>query len=158
MSRFAIWDVAIEIALERPLTGAGFQATESQAVVNRFVPGAEPRAVHNVFLNVLAEHGFLGLMIWTALALMGWRNSLWIVRHSMSRPEWQWAEDFARMSQAALVGYMVTGFFHNTQYWDYYFTIIGLLAAARRIMETPALPLRVPATTVVVGKASSPII
>ena len=154
MSRFPIWGLAIKIGLERPLIGAGFHATDSQAVVNRFEPGVEARAVHNVFLNVLAEHGFIGLMIWTALALVGWRNSRWIVRHSMGRPEWQWAGDFARMSQAAFVGYMVTGSFHNTQYWDYYFTIIGLLAAARGIMETAALPQRVPATTVVLSRAA----
>jgi probable O-glycosylation ligase (exosortase A-associated) len=142
MSRIRIWGVAIKIALERPLTGGGFAVTESQQVVNRLDPGFAMHAVHNVFLAVLAEHGFIGLLIWGLMLLVGWRNGRWLVRHAADRPELQWAGDFGRMSQVALVGYCVVGSFGNYEYWDYYFTIIGLLAAARHIMEPALLPLR----------------
>jgi hypothetical protein len=43
------------------------------------------------------------------------------------------------MSQASLVAYCVVGSFGNYAYWDYYLTIIGLLAAARHIIEQAAL-------------------
>ena len=147
MGRVEIWGAAIKIALARPLTGAGFKATESQAVVDRYAPGTEARAPHNVYLGVLAEHGFIGLLIWAAMLLSGWRNSRWIQHNAGGRPEWRWAGDFARMSQASLVAYSVVGSFGNYAYWDYYLTIIGLLAAARRIMQQPALPQPSPAAS-----------
>jgi putative inorganic carbon (hco3(-)) transporter len=142
MNRIQIWGALINIALARPLIGGGFTATQSQAVVDRYAPGVSMRAPHNVYLGVLAEHGFVGFSIWAAMLLVGWRNAGWIQRHSTGRPEWQWANDFARMSQVSIVAYCVVGMFGNYAYWDYYFTIIGLLAAARQIMQRAALPQR----------------
>src|SRR5260370_19566284 len=81
------------------------------------------------------------------MLLGGWRKGRWIQRYSRGRAEWQWAGDFARMSQASLVAYCVVGTFGNYQYWDYYFTIFGLLAAARHIMQQAVLPQRSPAAS-----------
>jgi putative inorganic carbon (hco3(-)) transporter len=142
MTRIMIWGVAIKIAQERPLTGGGFKVTESQKVVDRLEPGFAMHAVHDIYLSVLAEHGFVGLLIWAAMLVVSWRNSRWIRRNSTGRPEWQWANDFAAMSQLSLVGYCAVGTFGNYAYWDYYFTIIGLLAAARHMMEPAVLSQR----------------
>lgn len=135
MSRITIWGVAIRVALDHPLVGGGFGVTESQSVVNQYKPGFAMHAVHNVFLGVLAENGFIGLGIWLCLLLVGWRNTRWIQRSARDRPEWQWASDFARMCQVSFVGYCVVGSFGNYEYWDYYFTIIGLLAATKTMIE-----------------------
>lgn len=135
MHRIQIWGVALQIAVHRPLIGGGFAATFSQAVVNRYNPRAVWRAVHNIFIGVLCEQGFIGFAIWLGLLFVGWRNSRQIQRLSRDRPEWQWANDFARMSQVSLVAYCVVGSFGNYAYWDYYYTILGLLAAARTMME-----------------------
>ncbi|MGC2415269.1 MAG: putative O-glycosylation ligase, exosortase A system-associated [Stellaceae bacterium] len=150
MSRIQVWGVALNIGLDRPLTGGGFAVTESQVVIDRYLPGFRGVAVHDIYLGVLAAHGFIGLLLWLALLLVGWRNARWIQRSSRGRPEWQWAGDFGRMSQVSLVGYCVAGAFGNYEYWDYYFTIVGLLAAARTMMERTILPQRsapVPAAT-----------
>jgi probable O-glycosylation ligase (exosortase A-associated) len=154
MGRIQIWGTAIKIALARPLIGGGFKVTELQAVVDRYDPGIEARAPHNIYLGVLAEHGFIGLFIWAAMLLVSWRNSRWIQRYSKSRPEWQWAGDFARMSEASLVAYCVVGAFGNYQYWDYYFTIVGLLAVTRRIMRQAAVPQRSAAALTVFSPAA----
>jgi len=138
MSRLEIWGAALKIAQARPLTGGGCKVTESQAIINEYAPGVQTRAPHNVYVGVLAEQGVPGFLIWIAMLIVGWRNSFWIRRHSAGRPEWQWAGDFARMSQISLAAYCVVGTFGNYAYWDYYFTILGLLAAARAIMQRAA--------------------
>ncbi len=142
MTRIKIWGVATSIALDRPLVGGGFRVTESQAVVNHYKPGFEMHAVHNIFLGVLGEQGFIGFGIWLSLLLVGWRNARWIGRSVGDRPEWQWAIEFAKMCQVSLVGYCVVGSFGNYEYWDYYFTILGLLAATRTMAERSLLPSR----------------
>ena len=114
--------------------------TESQSVVDQYEPGFAMHAVHNIFLGVLAENGFIGLAIWLSLLLVGWRNARWVQRFSKDLPEWQWAADFGRMCQVSFVGYCVVGLFGNYEYWDYYFTIIGLLAATRMMIERAAIP------------------
>lgn len=147
MARIRIWGTAIKIALSRPLTGCGFRCTQSQRVVNRYTPGEHARDLHSIYFGLLAEHGFIGLLIWIALPFVGWRNSRWLIRHAKDRPEWRWASDFARMSQVSLVGFLVVGAFGNFQYWDYFLTILGLLAAARHILERAAVPKRVAAAS-----------
>ncbi|MGH7099533.1 MAG: putative O-glycosylation ligase, exosortase A system-associated, partial [Stellaceae bacterium] len=139
MSRIEIWGAALKIALARPLTGGGYRVTQSQAVINRYDPGVRARDEHNVYIGVLADQGFIGLLIWLALPVVGWRNSRWLIRHARGRPEWRWAGDFARMSQVSIVAFFVAGSFLNIEYWDYYFTLIGLLAAIRHIVERAAV-------------------
>jgi probable O-glycosylation ligase (exosortase A-associated) len=135
MTRLEIWGAAFKIALARPLTGGGFGATYSQAVIDTYDPGIEARAPHSVYFEVIGEQGFVGFLIWAAIPVLAWRNARWIARRSRDRPEWKWANDFARMSQASLIAYLTGGAFTNFAYWDCYFTIIGLLVAARRILE-----------------------
>ena len=67
MNRFDIWDVAIKMFKSSPLIGVGFRATYSQEIVDRFDPAVEWRAIHNIFICVLAEHGLIGFLLWLAL-------------------------------------------------------------------------------------------
>jgi probable O-glycosylation ligase (exosortase A-associated) len=140
LGRIEIWGVAAKVALARPLTGGGFKATESQPIVDRFQPGAVARAVHNVFLGVAAEQGFPGLVVWSALLFLGWRNSRWLAKCVKGERDLEWVHELGRTLQAAIVGYCVVGFFGNYAYWDYYFTLIGLAAAARTIVERRNIP------------------
>jgi len=156
MSRIQIWGVALHIAQDHPLFGGGFGVTESKSVVDQYKPGFAAHAVHNIFLGVLAENGFIGLGIWLSLLLVGWRNARWIQRSSRNRPEWQWASDFAGMCQVSFVGYCVVGSFGNYEYWDYYFTIIGLLAATRTMIERVVVPLPFRATVAAAALHAAP--
>jgi probable O-glycosylation ligase (exosortase A-associated) len=156
MARIQIWGVATRIALDHPLLGGGFGVTESTSVVHHYAPGFDMHAVHNIFLGVLAEHGFIGLIIWLCLLLVGWRNTRRIQQSSMNRPEWQWASDFARMCQVSLVGYCVVGSFGNYEYWDYYFTILGLLAAIKTMIERATVPQRFRAAVAAAARHPAP--
>jgi putative inorganic carbon (hco3(-)) transporter len=140
--RLEIWGAAVKIALARPLTGGGFGATYSQAVIDAYDPGIEARAPHSIYFEVLGEQGFVGLLIWAAILVLGWRNARWIERHSSLQPQLMWANDFARMSQAAVVAYLVGGTFTSFAFWEFYFTIIGLLVAVRKIVKSATVTER----------------
>lgn len=141
--RLAIWGAAIKIAEARPLVGGGFKATTSPQVVERYAPGVHRLAAHSIYFEVLAEQGFVALAIWLAIPIATWRNCRWIIRHTRDLPEWDWAGALARMGEVSLVAYLVGGAFLSLGYWDYYFTLVALLAATR-VMLARAFAAREP--------------
>lgn len=134
MGRLSIWGAAIKIATARPLLGGGFKATITPEVVERYAPGVRWRAVHSIYFEVLAEQGFVALLIWLAIPLVAWRNCRWISRRARDLPGWDWAATLARMGQVSLIAYLVGGAFLSLGYWDYYFTLVALLAATRGML------------------------
>lgn len=139
-SRIDIWRAAAKIALARPLVGGGFMAPYNQDVVSRYDPGTEARAVHSIWFEVLGETGFIGFGIWLAIAVLALINCRVILRRTTSMPEFKWANDLARMLLASLTGYFAGGTFLSLSYWDFYFTLILILAAVRRIVIAELAP------------------
>lgn len=131
--RLQIWGVAIKIAVARPLTGGGFYAPYTQSVVDQFSPGIQARAVHSIWLEVLSENGFPAFFVWTALMIVGLANCRTIIRRTNDIPELRWANDLAHMSIVAIIGYAVGGSFLSLTYWDFYFTLLVVIASVKRI-------------------------
>jgi len=131
--RLQIWATAIKIAVARPLVGGGFYAPYTQEVVDRYAPGAQARAVHSIWLEVLGENGFPALFVWIALLLVGFGNCRTIIRRTKDVPELRWANDLGHMSIVALLGYAIGGSFLSLPYWDFYYTLLIVIAAVRRI-------------------------
>lgn len=131
--RLQIWATAIKIAVSRPLTGGGFFAPYVQSVVDVYAPGSQARAVHSIWLEVLGENGFPAFFTWIALMLVGLANCRFIIRRTKDVPELRWANDLGHMSIVAILGYAVGGSFLSLPYWDFYYTLLVLIACVRRI-------------------------
>ncbi len=145
--RFDIWRASTLIALARPLTGGGFKAPYNQDVVSRYAPGVQARAVHSIWFEVIGENGFIAFFIWIAIAwtaLANCRHVRWLTKND---PELSWANDLARMIEVSLFGFFVGGTFLSLPYWDFYFTLVVIIAAVRRIvvadLETEVSPTAV---------------
>jgi probable O-glycosylation ligase (exosortase A-associated) len=132
MGRLEVWHVAWKMATSRPLTGAGFYATYSQPVVATFVPGAETRAVHSIWLEVLAEHGFPTFFVWFGITVAGAYYSVRTIRLAKDTPELQWCANLARMSQVSIIAYLTGGSLLSLAYWDFYFTLLVTVAAVHQ--------------------------
>jgi probable O-glycosylation ligase (exosortase A-associated) len=132
MGRLEIWHVAWVMATSRPLTGAGFYATYSQPVIAAFVPGAEVRAVHSIWLEVLAEHGFPTFFVWCGITAAGAYYALRTSRLAKNIPELQWCANLARMSQVSIIAYLTGGSLLSLGYWDFYFTLLVAVAAVHQ--------------------------
>ncbi|MCC5623175.1 O-antigen ligase [Nostoc sp. CHAB 5715] len=63
LSRFEIWQAAINETIKNPLTGIGIGVFPEQIGVK--VWGHKGYHAHNIFLNVLAEQGIPGLLLFT---------------------------------------------------------------------------------------------
>lgn len=118
MGRFNAWHFALNVAADRPLTGGGFDVF-TPALFRHYAPNPEDyHAAHNIFLRVLAEHGYPGLGLFLLLGFLTWRSATWIRRATRGIAEMTWAGDLASMIQVSLAGYAVGGSLLNLAYFD----------------------------------------
>ncbi len=128
MERLAIWHVAWVMATTR-VFGSGFFGPYTQSVVEHFVPNGEARAVHSIWFEILGEHGFITFGIWIGIIIAGAFYSRRIVKRAKGVPGLEWCVNLAKMTQVSTVAYCVGGSFLSLCYWDYYFTIVVMIAA-----------------------------
>lgn len=130
MGRINAWQMALHLALAKPL-GGGFEAFRPEMFA-LFAP--DPSMVHDahsIYFEVLGEHGFVGLAIFLTLGLLTWRTASWIIRHTRKDAHNRWAGDLAAMVQVSLVGYASAGAFLGLAYFDFYYTLIAVIVACK---------------------------
>lgn len=135
-SRTESWYVALRIGLDHPVLGAGFRPF-SEETYRRYLPGyVGYHDAHNMFLQVFAEHGFPGLIIYSAL-VVSTMVTLWRTAHRPLEPEADWIQDYARMLQVSLVAYLVAGTFHCLSYREIFFHLLGLAIIVDTLARAP---------------------
>lgn len=133
--RLAIWNVAWQMAVHRPLTGAGFMGPYDQNVVDQFVSNTTSRAVHSIWFEILGEHGFITFFVWFGITISGVVAARRIIRSASGVPGLEWCVDLARMSQVSVIAYLVAGTFLSLCYWDFYFTMLVAVAATHEYVR-----------------------
>lgn len=129
-TRIQSYEFAANVALHRPLVGGGFNNYQSASLWNLYGPdGSIPRAVHDIYLRVLGEHGFPGLFLFLALLFASWINCSRVRKRTRNVPEMKWLFDLASMLQVSLVGFMAAGTFLPMPYFDLSFQLMALSAA-----------------------------
>ena len=146
--RLMMWHTAWIMAKARPLTGVGFTGTYSRKVVDQFDPTSAARAVHSIWFELLAENGFPALFIWLGITGAAALAARRIIRRTRDRPDLAWCADLARMTQVSIIAYLVGGTLLSLSYWDFYFTLLGVVAATdvyvrRALASRDELPSRV---------------
>jgi probable O-glycosylation ligase (exosortase A-associated) len=116
MGRIGAWQKAVEIAGER-LTGGGFEV-----LIHSY-----QRDAHSIYFEVLAEHGYVGLLLFLGLLVLAWRRARIIRARAARHPDQQWAGDLAAMVQVSLAGYMTAGAFLGLAYFDFFYLLLALL-------------------------------
>ncbi len=132
MGRIQAWTYAYRLALDRPLTGGGFNSYLDKNLFLSYVPEAsESRAFHSIYFEMLGDHGFVGLGLFLLILVLAYRCGSSIIRDARGQKNLSWAHDIASMLQISLVGYAVAGLFLNLAFYDLYYHLIALLVATR---------------------------
>lgn len=134
--RKAVYAGGWEMFLERPLTGWGFH--QMPVELPRFVSGYEEKVLypHNTYLELLVEHGAVGLTLYVWLMWELWRIG-WGEIPAGER-EGFLDRDFHRMWPIVLAVYWVNAALVVMSYQfvnGLLFTMAGMLAAQRRRAE-----------------------
>jgi len=133
MGRINAWEMAFNLAKDRPL-GGGFE-TFQRGMFAVYAPNPENvHDSHSIYFEVLGEHGFFGLFLFLVLGLMVWRTASWIIKRARGDPENRWAADLAAMVQVSLVGYAGAGAFLGLANFDLYYTLIAVVVLCKTVL------------------------
>jgi probable O-glycosylation ligase (exosortase A-associated) len=164
MARFQSWGFAINVAMDRPVTGGGFRVFSTDQFLRYGPDPFEAYDSHSIYFEVLGEHGFVGLTLFLSLIGSTFLSLSWVERQIRGRPALAWAKDYATMLRLSLVSYAVGGAFLGLAYFDLFYDVIAAVvllkilvsreiaqeAAAVRVARAraaalPPLPLPAPA-------------
>lgn len=142
--RLQSWTVAWNIARDRPFTGAGFNF-EYGDVRERWLAYSSQeyawalrhaQAAHSIYFQVLGQHGFVAFGLFMAL-LIGTLVSLGRVRtRARIHPGLHWLSSYAAGLQIGLIGYMISGAFLSSAYFDLAYLYFALAAIFWRELRT----------------------
>lgn len=131
MGRVYAWQVASRISLDKPLLGVG--AGSFRYAWPFYAPPEAKRAyvAHNIFLDVIGETGFIGLLFFLVFA--GGATGGAFAGSKDSESGW-----LGRALAAAMAGYLVCDLFSGYILSAHLYVLFGLAASAERIAEARA--------------------
>ncbi len=159
LGRINAWTYAINFAFDHPITGGGFNAFTPD-MFQRYAPNPQDfHDAHSIYFQVLAEHGFVGLVLFLLLGFLTVATASWIIRNTRDHAELAWAAELAKMIQVALAGFAVGGGFLGLAYWDLPYHLMAIVvltkAVVRGALASPVATAGVvPASRQVVPKVS----
>jgi probable O-glycosylation ligase (exosortase A-associated) len=134
MGRLRAWEMAWNLALDRPFLGAGFRAFQPE-MYQRYLPEypASSRDAHSIFFQVLAEHGFTGIVLYIMLILSTFLSLRQLIRRSRRNTSLQWIFSCAQMLEASLIGYVVSGMFLSLSYFDLFYQFVAIVIILKQL-------------------------
>ena len=128
MSRIDTWRMIWNMAMHRPIVGAGFDIAnpfvyrQYEVVQNQQVLGP-----HSIYFQALGEHGFVGLALYLALGIaVGWRSNR-LAAQCAGDPDLHWVPLLMRMTQVSLVVFAVGGAFLGLLHYDLPYYLAGIV-------------------------------
>jgi probable O-glycosylation ligase (exosortase A-associated) len=142
--RLQSWTVAWNLARDNPLTGAGFNFEYGNIRDRWLAYGSEEyewalrraQAAHSIYFQVLGQHGFVALGLFLALLVGTWVSLGRLRSRASAHPELGWLSSYASGLQIGLVGYMVTGAFLSSAYFDLAYLYYAFAAILWRDLRT----------------------
>lgn len=122
MGRLEAWRDGINYALSNPLTGAGFDGWL----------WVTQRDWHSAYVEILAEHGFPGFLMWISLLYGSMFSLTRLAQRARHYDELLWVRNWAYMLRASLAAYAVGSLFLGLTYWTLLYHLIFLSVLVRK--------------------------
>lgn len=140
MSRIYTWTTLWNVAIDRPLLGAGFRA-DSVELFNRYAPTDAKYAIfvglywvaHSIYFQALGEHGFVGFFLYVFIWIWVWFAAGRMAKRAEAIPEFSaWMPTLLRMCQVSTIGFCTGGAFLSLMNLDLPFYILAFVALCQR--------------------------
>ena len=127
MGRLRAWKMAWRLALDRPFLGAGFRAFQTE-MYEQYLPEDPTKRhdAHSIFFQVLAEHGFIGLTLYSGLILTTMLSLRRMIAKSRKNPSLKFIWNCSRCMEGSLIGYIVSGLFLSMSYFDLFYHFVAI--------------------------------
>ncbi len=139
MQRIRSWQVAWNIAIDKPFTGAGFEFESGSAprwfsYADRKYDylGDTPQAAHSIYFQMLGQHGVVAFSLYLLLLFSTLISLQRIKKRALIDKNFSWIGSYATAVQIGLVGYMTAGAFLSLAYFDLLYILIALTAMLQR--------------------------
>jgi len=134
MGRVNAWHFAFNLAIDNPLIGGGY-GTFTKELFRNYAPVPEDHHdAHSIYFEVLAEQGFIGLLLFLSLGFFAWRLASKTIKACKGKEELTWAYWLASMSQVSLIGYASGGAFLGLAYYDLPYHIISIIVVLHAVV------------------------
>ena len=140
MTRLQAWSVAWNIALDDPLTGAGFKfccpdeyrwlSYSAPEYISRGYNTA--RAAHSIYFQILGEHGFITLFLFLLLLFFAIYDLRRIRIQALKIESKRWIANYALPLEIGIWGYVISGAFLSLAYFDLFYCYIAIAAILQR--------------------------
>ena len=164
MSRLYTWNTLWNVAVARPLIGAGF-AADNQMVFSMFAP-TDTRfdvfqgtvwVAHSIYLQALGEHGFPGLFLFLAIWCWVWWAAGRAAKATDKIPELKdWAPLLMRMCQVSTLGFCVGGSFLSLMNLDVPYYLLAIVTLTLCAIKRESKSRRVARNELNLGMYSAP--
>jgi len=140
MSRIDNWKFCWAVAMDRPVTGAGFDFQSREAFA-KYAPeflikyGGKVWNTHNIFFGMLTSHGFPGLFAFVMMIAFCLTSCARLKRLVRGRPDLSWAGNYSEMIQLSFLGFLVNGMFVNMEYYDLPYHWVAVVASLKVIVH-----------------------
>jgi len=148
--RLKVWERGLGYLADRPVFGVGisnFQVAEGtiapKARLRERGLGVRWQAAHNSFIQVGAELGTPGLLLFIGLFATAFASLRRVARYALrTEPPAREVSRLAQTLMAALVGFVVGAFFLSLAYTDMLYTLAALAVGLRKVASADDLRSR----------------
>jgi putative inorganic carbon (HCO3(-)) transporter len=138
MSRIDNWKFCWTVALDRPITGGGFEFY-SRNTFARYAPqflftyGGRTWDTHNIYFAMLGSHGFPGLLVFVSMIVACFVSCSQMEARARRRTDLGWVTSYSSLVQVSFLALLVNGMFVNMEYFDLVYHLVAVVATLRII-------------------------
>ncbi|WP_417459660.1 putative O-glycosylation ligase, exosortase A system-associated [Kordiimonas sp.] len=132
--RVVMWRFSSNVADDNPIEGGGYNVFYVRRAQELYMPPGEiPRAPHSAYFEVLAEHGYTGLLLYLSMLLTGWYAGGSAAKKFRKHEETKWIGDLCAAIQLGLVGYAVGGLTVNIATFDLFYHYLAVIVMCSNV-------------------------
>lgn len=129
--RVEMWKISFRIANDNPILGGGFDVIYVPQVIAQYLPSnIEARAIHSSYFQMIAEHGYLGLVIYLSMLYLIFRTARKFQKANHIPGKISKPAELSVALRAAIGGYMVMSLTLNMAFFDILYFLIAVTAVA----------------------------
>jgi len=133
--RLNAWKFAWNLAVDRPLSGGGFDAFQRDAFEIYAPDPADFHDAHSIYFEMLGEHGFIGLGLFLALLASSVLSMHELKKKYGNVQSLEWIRNYCDLLQMSLFAYIVCGAFLGRAYFDLFYHLVALVVILKAIVR-----------------------
>lgn len=132
MGRLNAWEYAFNAA-NHNLLGVGLDSW-SPLTFALYAPNPnDVHAAHSIYFSVLADHGWLGLIMFLLIFGLSWRKLKRLIKNTAKKAELLEMQLLSKMLQVSFIAYLVGGAFLSLSYFDLPWHLVSFVMILERI-------------------------